>query len=168
MTELQPRSVKDENTVTGRTVIRLSPAEWAMVEEVADYEGITWREWVERVMTENIAEGLGKTRTSLVRQKAEASYKALLDIQTQQVSKQSGKGNRVRDSHPMLKGFYALGDEPFLIEMQSARIVFSVSGGGYVFHAGYRAREFGGEPALFIEDKHRGGAHIILTEGKKS
>lgn len=167
MNELQPRSIKDENTVTGRTVIRLSPAEWAMVEEAADYEGITWREWVERMMLEYGEEPEGKTRTAFVRQKAEAAYKTLLDKQTQQASNKGGKTSRAGASHPMLKGFYALGDEPFLSELQAARIVFSVNGGGYVFYAGYRAREYGGEPALFIEDKHRGGAHIILTEGKE-
>ena len=134
-----------------------------MIEQVAVYHGMPWRDWVQGVMASYGERGATRPKASYLKAQAEAAYKTMLD---ESAARTIDGLDRVQDveSHPMLHGLYVLDDTPFTSELQSARVTFTIDCGGYVFHAGYRAKEFGGGPALFIEDKHRDGRHIILTQ----
>lgn len=164
---VEARSVRDTDTGTGRTVFRLPGAVWSMIEQVAHYHGLPWRDWVEEVMASYREQGITQSRASFLRAKAQAAYKVMLDDGAARTI-DGLELERGAVNHPMLHGLYVLDEPPFTSELQAARVTFTIDCGGYVFHAGYRATEFGGGPVLFVEDKHRNGRHIILTQGNET
>lgn len=137
-----------------RTSLKFDISTWAAIDLIAERNGIKWQEWARRVVaahpdTYNKA---GVIRSAVADELlAGIAAVAPANRDTPQIA------------HPMLSGFSVVGEAEFLPELRAARIVYSCDFGGFVFHAGNRAADYGGEPAIFIENKMRGELSVLLT-----
>jgi hypothetical protein len=138
----------------GRTTLKFDASTWAAIDLVAERKRIDWQDWARQAVAADPGAN-NKSRTIRA---------ALTDELLGEIAEEPAEHPAPEILHPMLAGYHVVGEPEFFPELTAARIVYAVDLGGFVLHAGFRSHDFGDQPALFIENKIRGGLSVVLTE----
>lgn len=166
MTELEPRSVKDSTTVTGRTVFRLDPGIWKMIEEVAQFDGIEWRDWIVRVVQEYTGSDASVAKAAYIRKKAEDAFQAMLEKSTADAFARMESGEALASNHvpsadhPFVRQLIQFSEDQFATELKRASPVFRLDAEAFSIHLGH----WNDIPALFIENRVKEGVSYVFVD----
>jgi hypothetical protein len=162
MSELVARSIKDTQTASGRTVFRLTAEEWDIIDRVAAFEGVSWRDWVGRVVDVS-RDSANVTKAAGIRQRAIAAFNEMLDKQAASDFERLNSGevweSEPSPEHPLAKRILSVSDNELADELVRAKPLAALDGTAFVLHLG----TWHGVPALLIENRLRGGDHYVYV-----
>jgi len=167
MSTIEARSIKDEATETGRTTFKLPVGLWQMIERVADFQDLTWREWMSKVTSEFHSGDQVISKAKFIRQHAELDYDQMFEQQMMEDWKKAQfatsddladmEGYRTGPSHVRV---LSLSEKEYADRAPMIESDYQWDFDVFVIHVG----KWAGNQAVIVESKLKGGPSCVITD----